>query len=438
MKKGLVLYLLASMAYCHAMKVEDFKEAFGESNELFYALGQHESKELRPSETKFVGLLLSDKRNEPFIESFFAIALPYLSDPKNSWAPRIVRTAEEAWASKGNVFRESEEVKQVVFGFLREAARIKEEVRAKDIAAYPAGFAFDRFPEEECSFADFREQKELFLQDRGKRGAALFEEMRRRAVADPAMQISFKETLEYTGGPKAVEQPPYDYNRTGKELGIYVNATNITMQDGQRFIIAGLPHDKQCAANYISGAMAQGSAVFVSLHESDDTADRLNGFWKAEATSDMRFYDGSFVVKTDEKVLYHGKPGINRDTKVVETTITLSNGKELTHLHYEGWCDSTPVPDIDLFQKMLARMRELNVLDAPIAINCKGGVGRSGFTLLVYALERSIDKMDSLGNINLIEIIYALRKQRANFFGTEGLSLARLYEVLDNYISGVE
>ena len=143
----------------------------------------------------------------------------------------------------------------------------------------------------------------------------------------------------------------------------------------------------------------------------------------------MRFYDRSTVIKTEEKLLASGTPGINRETSLFETTLTLSNGKVLTHLHYEGWCDGTPVPDVHLFQLMLDRMRELNQNDAPIAINCKGGVGRSGFTLIAYALERA----ELSRPINLVEMIYALRKQRMNFFGTNGLALAKLYEVLNTY-----
>ena len=100
----------------------------------------------------------------------------------------------------------------------------------------------------------------------------------------------------------------------------------------------------------------------------------------------------------------------------------------MIHLHYVGWKDRKAIPDERLYQKLLDRMKELSPIgNAPISINCRGGVGRTGTTAAAYALEYSGKKM-----VNIPQTIFDLRKQRKGMVGQE-TQFSQVYSVLGRY-----
>jgi len=140
-------------------------------------------------------------------------------------------------------------------------------------------------------------------------------------------------------------------------------------------------------------------------------------------------------------VLARGLPGVYQNTVIWETTLKTSGGKIVKHLHYDGWCDSCAIPDLDLFQKLLERMQELQGSSVnPIAINCKGGVGRSSTTMGSYYFEWLIRKELEAGKkptevlINLPEFAYAMRKLRLGAFDN-GKQFPQIFLVLEKLLT---
>ena len=300
--------------------------------------------------------------------------------------------------------------------------------------------SFDRFPKEWCALRELKTKIKKLQANKHKMGELLVNKIRKRAKTDPAILAKTTHDALKPENKKIASRynPPFDYNRTGRNLNFFINASDVNT-DIQNFILSELPHTISEAQNYLEAIIKQGTKVFISLHETNEDRERCHDFWKDSSTQQFKFSDGSKIVNSKTKVLLTGKKGVKNISQIVETKLLLTNGKTITHLHYDGWYDRTPVPDEHIFQALLNRVKELSPRkEIPIAINCRGGVGRTGVTAICYSLRSQIEEQLAKGKnlddieINIPETLYALRKQRSGLV-QKTKQFTQVYAIIGGY-----
>jgi protein tyrosine phosphatase len=148
--------------------------------------------------------------------------------------------------------------------------------------------------------------------------------------------------------------------------------------------------------------------------------------------------------QTGEKILSQRplQTGGTRIPQLVESTLLASRGGEkveLTHLHYDGWIDRNPMPSIELFDTLMHRAKTLSPSQSsPIAVNCRGGIGRTGVFLVSHFLLTQIinqleekTPVDSL-KVNVADAIYMFRGERKRVLSGS----KELVQVIE-YLSGI-
>ncbi|MDB6081836.1 MAG: hypothetical protein JWO53_1108 [Chlamydiia bacterium] len=304
--------------------------------------------------------------------------------------------------------------------------------------------SLDQFPEEWCALGTLKARADELKACNFKKGKKIIAEIKRRVKIDPAIQGESTNDAKKAKH-KAVaskDNPPFDKNRTGKNVqgASFLNATDAHFNN-QNFILSALPKTIDCARSYFDAAIQQGATVFVSLHERGEAKSRCNNFWGQDTLSKIVLHDTRTIAKAAQKVLIEGQKDAKSKgaSKIVESILQVANGKTITHLHYDGWHDRHPMPDEQVFQLMLDRMEELNPnQETPLAINCKGGVGRTGTTAISYLLRKQVDAAVAAGinleeiKVNIPELIYAFRKQRSGVLSQEA-QLVQIYSVLGSY-----
>lgn len=65
-------------------------------------------------------------------------------------------------------------------------------------------------------------------------------------------------------------------------------------------------------------------------------------------------FDDTTVKAIEEVVLKTGKAaeGYGRVPELIETTLSLEDGRKIKHLHYRGWIDRTECPDENLLEDL--------------------------------------------------------------------------------------
>jgi protein tyrosine phosphatase len=242
--------------------------------------------------------------------------------------------------------------------------------------------------------------------------------------------------------------PPFDFNRLGKDVpGVFLDASDVQTAV-QRYFLSSMPRTLKCAQDYWDEILRQGAQVVVSLHEEDETWERCYDFWKASRISQMTFRDGWELTITNIKTFaigaFHERWG---QPKIIETTYEASQGEEkrtITHLHFDGWRDKSPIPDEGLLCILIRRVEELSPEgEAPIAINCHGGIGRTGTLAVIYDLFKEWKELLAIGippdriYMNIPERLYALRKQRQGLIGQPS-QFAQIPSVLSKLVSQEE
>ena len=168
----------------------------------------------------------------------------------------------------------------------------------------------------------------------------------------------------------------------------------------------------------------KGTRVVVSLHETGEAKGRCHDFWKEDRIKEMAFRDGWTLRITE---VLDGNKDQSSGPRIIETTYEASRGEEkrtITHLHYDGWHDQSAIPDVTLLGTLIRRIEDLSPdRKIPIAINCHGGVGRTGTLTVCYDQFKECKQQLAAGTtsdrvvVNVPERLYALRKQRPNLIG---------------------
>jgi len=256
-----------------------------------------------------------------------------------------------------------------------------------------------------------------------------------RCVKDVLLKDPIVKVLE------SVQPKTYEYNRSGKDLpGVELAASDVQV-DGQRFILAGLPKDLETAAQYWNVILKQQCLLVVSVLDSSEEPDQCNNFWRQHNLEQMTLLNGWTISEKDRELIIEGKKQERGTPAIIKTTLLATNGKlerTITHLQYTGWFNYTPFPDEAVFQVLLNHMLVISPTKSiPIAINCHGGIGRTGATAAVFVLERQIatavaENRENRYRVNLANIIYMLRRQRQGVLGNPG-NVSKIYSVLAKY-----
>jgi len=233
----------------------------------------------------------------------------------------------------------------------------------------------------------------------------------------------------------------YEYNRSGKNFpGPEICANDVCI-DNQRFILSGMPQNIESAAQYWNVILQQRGCVVVSLHDSSESEDLCNNFWKKESLTQMQLFNGWTITEQEQETVIE-----DNSCALIKTKLLATNGKEtrtLFHLHYTGWPNYTPITNETVFQELLKEMRLLSPNKSfPIAINCHGGVGRTGATAVTYVLEQQISKAvqenkEDEYRVNLAKTVYAFRKQRPTALSNPG-NVAKIFSVLEKYYNSLK
>lgn len=203
-----------------------------------------------------------------------------------------------------------------------------------------------------------------------------------------------------------------------KQLEFYSHAP----LDVQEFILSALPINPEHAHDLMETAVKNRCKLFISLHESTEAKGKCNQFWESKIVLDKGI-DGSKIVEIASRILKTGK-NQNENGKIpelIETTLTLDDGRKITHIRYENWIDQTACPDEELLQDLFDRIYELSPKDEiPITKNCHGGVGRTAVTALGYyyykKLKQSKTNIDDM-EINIPKMICKVREYRKDLVG---------------------
>jgi len=254
----------------------------------------------------------------------------------------------------------------------------------------------------------------------GKRGRELLDSIKalskgQRLPSLDAQRLEFVSKASHS-------HPPFDSVRTGRHRrDVFLNASDVCVQ-GQSFVLSGCPVDRQQAAWYLESLIEQRVRVLVSLHNEGEAKGRCNEFWKQSELEQLPWTSEYTVRQAAVKTLWQ-----EGAVRIDESLLIASNGeeqREMVHLHYVGWKDRGPIPNEELFAKLLLRMKEISPEpDRQVAINCKAGVGRTGTTAVAYTA------MQQKERVNIPQLIVDFRRQRSGIVG-QASQFSQIYAVV--------
>lgn len=223
-----------------------------------------------------------------------------------------------------------------------------------------------------------------------------------------------------------------------------INASAVKMGEDRNYILFSCPDNAIGAGILFDIALEKGISLFVTTLESTDASNKFNHFWKNEKLARIKSRNGWKIINIHQHILATAEkePEGTNTPQIIESTllaIRLGETRILTHLHYDGWRDRQAMPSETLFYSLQNRIMEhQKEQNAPFAINCYGGVGRTGTTALSHYLRKEVDTQLALGKkldeieVNIPELLFQFRLQR-NYFLQESGQLANVYSVLGDY-----
>lgn len=304
------------------------------------------------------------------------------------------------------------------------------------------GTKYDKFPDEDFFLYELVLQSKKLRENHYKKAKYLIYEFDSRSEEDPEIRNLKQDEAKKNKVKAGKYHPPFDFNRTGRHIkGLYICASDVHLEK-QKYILAECPKTVELARDYYEAALAEKTKVFVSLHESTECRTHCNHFWGKKALKKITLHDGSKIKFLGSKAITHNKKmGLGKTMpQIIETTLHCPHAGKFTHLHFNGWCDETSAPSEKLLLCLLDRIEKLSPDPTiPVAINCRGGAGRTGTISVSLFLRRLVDAELAAGKhidkikVNIPEIIYQFRKQRKGILGTPG-QLAQVYSCLGSII----
>jgi protein tyrosine phosphatase len=232
---------------------------------------------------------------------------------------------------------------------------------------------------------------------------------------------------------------------TSKKLS-HSSANEVTTRH-HKFLLFACPRKLEHVQWLFQYALKNRVSLFVSLLGEEEAPQLVNNFWKNNVLSKLPSIDGWKIQEVASHVIANNPQATNelgKHPEIIQTDITATKkGKTrtFTHLHFNGWCDRSPMPDEKLFATLIETIRARNPSPTqPIAINCRGGVGRTGTTAITLDLQKEIDCQLAVGKdpqnitINVADTIAYFRKFRKGIVGQES-HYAQIHSVIDDYVT---
>ncbi len=232
---------------------------------------------------------------------------------------------------------------------------------------------------------------------------------------------------------------PYDENRTGREIpGFYLSASDV-ITHAQHYIVAQAPLKRTINDFWHALIVRKCPVIVTTAMPIEYNQEKAYAYWEEDA----------FPIHTKDWKIEHSKKtdeilGTYTNHRLVKRTFYATNKETserqlITQIHYENWPDNG-IPDLKLFNKLLDTIDEMHIAkDAPIAVHCSAGIGRSGTFVAGHSLRKVIRKEKASGKklntftVNIPEAVMILRLQRKWMVATSG-QLQTIYQVIGNEI----
>lgn len=437
------------------MKVKEFQSLFAADSAATYSNAvfgtEKKVKEANIAEKLFANLKTGI--DEQIILGYFTRLTSNVQespDPKVvKFSSRLLKKADTAFTKEHKALLSADAVTKIdglIHGGKKAEKQRKDDKEAKkalakqaapQAAAAAAGALeplpenYGRFPEEECLLSNLKARATVLRANNFKEAEALSDKGHALVKKNPG---------------RALLEANKERNKAALAIaGADFSGTN-TVLGGQQFILASCPRSASQAASLVDAVLKRNGSLLVSTLESTDAGNKFNNFWREDRVPQLILRDGWTLQYVSKTVLATGPNAqVERprnQPQIVETTLLATKGdttRVVTHLHYEGWIDRTAAPNEELMMKLLQRMQELSPnKHAPIAINCHGGVGRTGGTCVEYGIFRHIDaellegrKLSEI-SLNIPETLFKTRMQGRDILHQESL-LAQVYAVTGAY-----
>ncbi|XP_029641943.1 tyrosine-protein phosphatase non-receptor type 14-like [Octopus sinensis] len=236
---------------------------------------------------------------------------------------------------------------------------------------------------------------------------------------------------------------PYDENRvqlSGRPdnmLG-YINASSIKWRRGLHklsFIAAQAPL-KNTVEDFWQMIWEQKVSIIIMLNARDDEDKLLCcQYWPQEWNLDQKFQSGPFTVTFHT---YRRTPEYFLDV----LTITNASGEQqlISNLYFTQWSGDDCPCDLSIFVSILEEidsvqnlMRTKDPVQAPIAVLCHDGVGRTGVLIMSYIMKYCL-KHDI--EMNISHLLGFLRSNRM-FMVTSLKQYISVHEALIYFLKGL-
>jgi protein tyrosine phosphatase len=315
-----------------------------------------------------------------------------------------------------------------------------------------------KFPDATCKLSALGSIKEKEIKK------FLEEIKKRRKEKDLSLVSKSKNDAKKAENKKRVKGTfPWDENRSGKEIpGLFVNASDVILPGFQNFIFAGCPTDKAHMGDYYDVLLRKGVQIIVTVNKEGERGD-TPAFWTQKELNKVKLREGGKIALVSQKEIARSdKPVFTKYVdpsemspeelaawvpRVQESVIGVAKDEKshlFTHLYYDNWHDHQAPPCLKTLYVLVDRIDELTKSrETPIAINCHGGVGRTGVVGAILYGRRKIDaelakgkKLDDI-EINIPELVYDLCKQRQGMV-SHGSQLIAVYASLASYYESLK
>uniref|UniRef100_A0A0L8H487 Tyrosine-protein phosphatase domain-containing protein n=3 Tax=Octopus bimaculoides TaxID=37653 RepID=A0A0L8H487_OCTBM len=270
----------------------------------------------------------------------------------------------------------------------------------------------------------------------------VFAEFRSTGVKSQQMPCSVGYHFENAIRNRYQSVVPYDENRvqlTGRLENVfgYINASSIKWRRGPHelsFIAAQAPL-KNNLEDFWQMVWEQKVSIIIMLNSIDNES-KLGCclYWPQEWNLDQKFQSGPFTVTFHT---YRRTPEYYLDV----LTITDPSGEQqlISNLHFTQWSQDDCPCDLSIFVSFLEEiesvqnlMRTKHPVQAPIAVLCHDGVGRTGVLIMSYIMKYCL-KCDL--EMNLQNLLGFLRSNRM-LMVTSLKQYISVYEALIYFLKG--